>query len=195
MVDRRRQLKRIAGGLISIAIVVAIFVYAIPKFADYGSVWKAFASLTPLELWSLVAVMLFNLLTYWLANMAALPGLRLWPAAVLTQTTTSVANTLPGGGAIAVGLTYTILRSWGFTGTDVALYVGVTGIWNIFTKLSLPVLSIAVLTLVGGSSAAYVVASIVGVGVLAVAVAMLSGVFASERLARRVGDRLGAVVS
>ena len=195
MADRRKRLKQIAGIVVSVAIVVAIFAYAIPKFADYGDVWEAFSSLTPLELWSLVAVMVFNLLTYWLANMAALPGLRLWPAAVVTQTTTSIANTLPGGGAIAIGLTYTILRSWGFTGTDVALYVGVTGIWNIFTKLSLPVLSIAVLAIVGGSSAAYVVAAVVGVGVLAVAVAMLAGVFASERLARRVGDRLGAVAS
>jgi uncharacterized membrane protein YbhN (UPF0104 family) len=195
MVDRRKRLKRIAGVLISVAIVVAIFAYAIPKFANYGSVWKAFTSLTPLELWSLVAVTILNLVTYWLANMAALPGLRLGQAAVLTQTTTSIANTLPGGGAIAIGLTYSILRSWGFTGTDVALYVGVTGIWNIFTKLSLPVLSIAVLAVVGGSSAAYVVAAVVGVAVLAAAVAMLAGVFASERLARRVGNRVGALAS
>ena len=43
---------------------------------------------------------------------------------MLTQTTTSVANTLPAGGAIAIGLTYSILNSWGFTGTNVALYVG-----------------------------------------------------------------------
>ncbi len=133
---RHSPVRRIVSGAISLAIVVGIFVFAIPKVADYGEVWKAFQSLTPLELASLFAVMIFNLFTYWWANMAALPGLRLGPAAVLTQTTTSVANTLPGGGAIAIGLTYTILRSWGFTGTDVALYVGVTGIWNIFVKLA-----------------------------------------------------------
>ena len=83
--------------------------------------------------------------------MAALPGLQLGRAAVLTQTTTSVANTLPGGGAIAVGLTYTILKSWGFTGTEVALYVGVTGIWNIFVKLALPVISLVFLAIAGES--------------------------------------------
>ena len=38
---------------------------------------------------------------YWWANQAALPGLGIGKAAVLTQTTTSVANTLPAGGAIA----------------------------------------------------------------------------------------------
>ena len=139
--------------------------------------------------------MILNLFTYWLANMAALPGLRLWPAAVLTQTTTSVANTLPGGGAIAVGLTYEILHSWGFTGTNVALYVGVTGIWNIFVKLALPVLSIAILVITGQSSSAFITAAIVGVVVLAIAVGLLAAVFASERLARSIGNGIGRMTA
>jgi uncharacterized protein (TIRG00374 family) len=114
---------------------------------------------------------------------------------VLTQTTTSVANTLPGGGAIAVGLTYTILKSWGFTGSDVALYVGVTGIWNIFVKLALPVISIVLLVLAGQSGSAYVVAAIVGVIVLTIAVSLLAALFASERFARRIGEGVGTAVS
>ncbi|MGH2630130.1 MAG: lysylphosphatidylglycerol synthase transmembrane domain-containing protein [Actinomycetota bacterium] len=192
---RHSSARRIVSGAISLAIVVGIFVFAIPKVADYGEVWKAFESLTPLELGSLFAAMIFNLFTYWWANMAALPGLRLGHAAVLTQTTTSVANTLPGGGAIAIGLTYTILRSWGFTGTDVALYVGVTGIWNIFVKLAMPVISIVVLVVAGQSGSAYLVAAVVGVIVLAVAVGLLTALFASEHLARRVGDGVGKVIS
>ena len=159
---KRRSTKKILGAIASLIIVVGIFVFAIPKFADYSAVWKAAKTMTPLEIGSLLAATVFNLFTYWWANMAALPGLRLWPASVLTTTTTAVANTLPGGGAIAVGLTYTMQRSWGFTGTDTALYVGVTGIWNIFVKLALPVLSIAILVLTGQSSTAYVTAAIVG---------------------------------
>ena len=187
--------RRIISGLISLAIVVGIFVFAIPKVADYNEVWKAFESLTGLELAVLVAVMIFNMVTYWWANMAALPGLGFAQAAVITQTTTSVANTLPGGGAVAVGLTYTILKSWGFTGTDVTLYVGVTGIWNIFIKLALPVLSIVFLVIAGQSGSAYVVAAVIGVIVLAVAVGLLAALFASERLARRIGEGMGAVIS
>ena len=87
---------------------------------------------------SLVAVTFLNLVTYWLANLAALPGLGFWQAAVLTQTPTSVANTLPAGGAIALGVTFAMLGSWGFTPAETTLYIGVTGIWNIFTKLALP---------------------------------------------------------
>ena len=193
--DHRSPVRRIVSGLISLVIVGGIFVFAIPKVADYGEVRTAFGSLTWLELASLVAATIFNLFSYWWANMAALPGLRMGHAAVLTQTTTSVANTLPGGGAIAVGLTYTILKSWGFTGTDVALYVGVTGIWNIFVKLALPVLSIVILVIAGQSGSAYVVAAVVGVVVLAIAVGLLAALFASERFARRIGDGVGRVLS
>jgi putative heme transporter len=187
--------KRIVGYTISIAIVVAIFWWAIPKFADYRDVWAAIKTLTPFETWSLVAATAFNLLTYWWANQAALPGLGIGKAAVLTQTTTSVANTLPAGGAIAVGLTYSILDSWGFTGTSVALYVGVTGIWNIFTKLALPMLALVFLALSGHLTTTYILAAIFGLVVLSAAVGLFALVFRSEAFAIRIGNRMGRVVS
>jgi uncharacterized membrane protein YbhN (UPF0104 family) len=178
-----------------LVIVVAIFVIAIPKFANYGDVWDAMKTLTPLEWLSLVGATVFNLFTYWLANQAALPGLRLRRSAVVTQTTTTVANTLPAGGAIAIGLTYAILSSWGFTGGETALYVGVTGIWNIFTKLALPVLALGFLVLTGNTYPALVGAAAVGIVVLAAAVILLALIFKSERMARRVGDLLGRAIS
>jgi putative heme transporter len=187
--------RRVTSALVSLVVVLVIFVVAIPKIADYGEVWRTIFSLTPLQLGSLSAVTAFSLFTYWLANMAALPGLDLRRAAVLTQTTTSIANTVPAGGAVAVGLTYRILRSWGFTGSAIALYVGVTGIWNIFTKLALPVLSIVVLAFTGGAGGAYLVAALIGVSVLTVAVMLLALVFWQESFARRAGDLLGGIAS
>jgi len=186
---------RYVSAAVSLLIVVGIFVYAIPKFADYAQVWKAITTLTPIEMGTLIAATIFNLFTYWWANMAALPGLRLWPAAVVTQTTTSVANTLPGGGAIAIGLTYSILHSWGFSGTAVALYVGVSGIWNIFMKLALPVLSVVFLVISGKKSAAFISAALIGLAVLAAAVVLLAAIFKSEALARRVGNGIAHVLS
>lgn len=187
--------KRAISALISIAILVFIFGWVIPRFADYGEIWAAMQGLTPIELWTLVAATLFNLLTYWWANQAAIPGLGIGKAAVLTQTTTTVANTLPAGGAIAVALTYKILQSWGFPGTSVALLVGVTGIWNIFAKLALPIIALAFLTISGHTTPAYVTAAIIGLIVLGVAVTLLVLVFRSEKLARRVGDGLSSLVS
>jgi uncharacterized protein (TIRG00374 family) len=188
-------MRRAISIAISVIVVGAIFGYAIPRIAAYSDVWKALHDLTPLELASLLLATVFNLCTYWLANMAALPGLRIGHAAVVTQTTTSVANTVPAGGAVAIGLTYTILRSWGFTGTEVALYVGVTGIWNTFTKLALPILSLPFLVIQGRTTPQLVIASLIGLGVLAIAVGLLAGLFASERLARRIGTLAGRVIS
>ncbi|HEY8115012.1 MAG TPA: lysylphosphatidylglycerol synthase transmembrane domain-containing protein [Actinomycetota bacterium] len=187
--------KRIVGYGISVAIVVGIFWWAIPKFADYRDVWAAITTLTPMETASLVAATFFNLVTYWWANQAALPGLGIGKAAVLTQTTTTVANTLPAGGAIAIGLTYSILDSWGFTGTSVALYVGVTGIWNIFTKLALPMLALVLLAVTGHLTTTYIVAALLGIVVLAVAVGLFALVFRSEAFAVRIGNRMGRVAS
>lgn len=49
-VKHHSPVRRIVSGLISLAIIVGIFVFAIPKVADYNEVWKAFESLTGLEL-------------------------------------------------------------------------------------------------------------------------------------------------
>jgi uncharacterized protein (TIRG00374 family) len=187
--------KRVLGAIASLVIVVGIFVYAIPRIADYSAVWKTITALTAVELWSLVAAMLFNLLTYWLANMAALPGLKLAQSAVVTQTTTSVANTIPGGGAVAVGLTYTILRSWGFAAHSIALYVGVTGVWNVFLKLGLPIVALALLAITGQASAALLAAALIGLAILSVAVVSFALALWKKELARRIGDALGRAAS
>ncbi|HEX6332297.1 MAG TPA: YbhN family protein [Actinomycetota bacterium] len=187
--------KRVLQVVVSVAIVVGIFAFAIPRIADYSAVWGTMSDLSWLELWSLIGITVLNLATYWFANMAALPGLTLGKSAVLTQTTTSVANTLPAGGAVAVGLTYTILRSWGFHRQSIALYVGVTGVWNIFLKLALPIFALSLLALVGGATAALVVAALVGLGVLGAAVTLFALALWKKEFARRIGDGLGRAAS
>ena len=183
------------SAAISLVIVAAIFIYAIPRIADYSAVWATVSTLTPIEFWTLFAAMVFNLFTYWLANMAALPGLRLGPAAVVTQTTTSVANTIPAGGAVAVGLTYTILSSWGFNAQAITLYIGVTGVWNTLMKLALPVVSLALLAITGQAAPALVVAALIGLVLLLVAVSLFSLALWKKEFARRIGDGIGRVVS
>ena len=187
--------KRSIQAAVSLVIVVAIFAYAIPRIADYSAVWATISDLTPLELSTLLAATVFNLFTYWLANMAALPGLRLWPAAVVTQTTTSVANTIPAGGAVALGLTYTILHSWGFDATAITLYIGVTGIWNIFMKLGLPIISLALLAITGQANPALVVGAVIGLFALGIAVGLFAFALWKKEFARRIGERLGKIVS
>ncbi|MFB3738051.1 MAG: YbhN family protein [Candidatus Velamenicoccus archaeovorus] len=192
---RRRRTKLAVQIALSVALVAGIFAYAIPKLADYSQVWDAITRMTWLELASLVAVTTFNLLTYWWQNMASIPGLGLWQAAVNNQTTTSVADTIPGGGYLAVGLGYAIYRSWGFPGSAIALSVAVTGIWNVFMKLGLPVVALAILAVEGQASGGLVAGALVGVVVLVVAVALFALVLWRKAFARRIGDALGRALS
>ena len=192
---KHSPVRRIVSALISLVIVGAIFLYAIPRFADYSAVWATVTTLTPIEFTTLLLATVFNLFTYWLANMAALPGLRLGQAAVVTQTTTSVANTIPAGGAVAVGLTYSILSSWGFDAQAITLYIGVTGVWNILMKLALPVVSLALLAITGQAAPALVVAALIGLAVLIVAVTLFALALWKKEFARRIGDGIGRFVS
>ncbi len=187
--------RRVVQVAFSLVVVVGIFAFAIPRIADYSAVWATIQDLTPAEIATLFAATVFNLFTYWLANMAALPGLRLAQSAVVTQTTTSVANTLPAGGAIALGLTFQILHSWGFRAQDITLYIGVTGVWNTFMKLGLPIVALALLAITGQATGALVLAALVGLAVLAVAVSLFALALWKKEFARRIGDGLGRFVS
>jgi putative heme transporter len=186
---------RVAQIVISLVIVVGIFVYAIPKFADYSQVWTAVRQMTLLEITSLIGVTILNVVTYWPQQTAAMPGLSIAQAAVNNQSSTSIANTLPGGGAIAVGVSYAMYRSWGFTNTAIGLSVLVTGIWNIFMKLGLPIIAIAILAAAGQSSAGLLVAALIGLLVLLAAIVLFALILWKKELARRIGEALGRPVS
>ena len=180
--------------LVSAAVVVGIFAFAIPKIAAYSDVWGTVRGLDSDYLWWLVAATLFNLVTTWWQNMATLPGLRFAQSAVLTQTGATVANVVPGGGAVAVGLTVAILRSWGFTAASMALLVTVTGVWNMFLRLGLPAIALGFLAVQGTADPRLVTAVVIGVGTLVVALVLFGLVLWKEQLARRVGDSLERLV-
>jgi putative heme transporter len=193
---RRKRILRIAQVGFSVAIVVAIFAYAIPKFASYGSVWAVLRTLSWPQLGLLVAVTVFNLVTYWLQLMAALPGLTLGQAAVNNQTTTSIANTVPVvGGALSVGVSYGMLRSWGFSLAAITLMTVLTGIWNAFLKLAMPIAAVALLAVTGNSTAALLIPALVGVAILVATVVAFALLMWKKELARRIGAAAGAVWS
>ena len=193
---RRRRIVQVLQVLFSVAIVVAIFAYAIPKFASYGSVWTVLRTLTWPQLGLLAAATVFNLVTYWAQLMAALPRLTLAQAAVNNQTTTSIANTVPVvGGALSVGVGYAMLRSWGFSLAAITLMTILTGIWNAFLKLAMPIAAVALLALTGSSTAALLVPALLGVAILVGAVVVFALLMWKKELARRIGAAVGAAAS
>jgi putative heme transporter len=174
-----------------VAVVVVIFALVLPKIASYADVWKTISSLTWLEISTLVLTAVFNLFTYWWQMMSALPGLSLGQAAVNNQSSTTIANILPGGGAIAIGLAVAMFRSWGFGGSPIALLISTTGIWNSFLKLGLPIIALVILTLTGHATTALLIPALVGLAILAGCVAAFATMLWKKEFARSIGSALG----
>lgn len=186
--------KRVASAIVSLVVIVAIFYFVIPLIADYDEVFATIRAMTTSEITSLVLIGLWNLVTYWFVIVAALPGLRLREAAVVNQASTAVSNTLPAGGALGVGITLAMLTSWGFTIAAITRSAVVTGIWNNFVKLGMPVLALALLAVEGGITPARLTAAAIGIAVLIAAVVVLWMVLKSDRLARAIGRFVGKIV-
>lgn len=187
--------KRVTQAVISLVIVVGIFIGVLPQIADYSDVWVTIRSLTWLESTSLALVALWNLATYWFVLVAALPGMRLREAAVVNQSSTAVSNTLPGGGAIGVGVTLAMQTSWGFRISNIARAALVTGIWNNFVKLGMPVMALTLLAVERDITATRLSAAVIGVAVLVGAIALFGLILRSDRLARSIGAGLARLVS
>lgn len=187
---RRTWVRRIQIG-VSVAVVVAIFGLIIPKIASYADVWRTIADLTWLEMASLLAATLLNLATYWWQMQAAMPGLTFAQAAVNNQSSTTIANVVPGGGIVAVGLAYTMLRSWRFSGSEIALLLSTTGIWNSFMKLALPIVALAVLAITGQATSSLLIPAVIGLAILIGSVLLFAMLLWKKELARAIGDRIG----
>jgi uncharacterized protein (TIRG00374 family) len=71
----------------------------------------------------------------------------------------------------------------------------VTGIWNNFVKLGMPVLALALLALDGELTPARVTAAAIGIIVLISAVVLFALLLRSDRLARAIGRGVGKVVN
>ena len=90
-----------------------------------------------------------NLATNWPPITIALPGLRIREAAVTNTASAALSNTVPEGGAVATGLNFAMLRSWGFPLSDITSEVVVTGTWSQMTKYLLLGLSMVAVFLQG----------------------------------------------
>jgi uncharacterized membrane protein YbhN (UPF0104 family) len=126
---------------------------------------------------------------------SVLPSIRLREAAVVNLGSNAVANTLPAGGALAMGVSWAMLSSWGVSTAEYVLYTLVSGIWNVFARLGLPVLALLVLVTVARPGAGLVAAAAVGLALLATMAAGLSLLMHSESFAVRAGRALIAIMT
>jgi putative heme transporter len=190
----RSRTRLVVQVVVSLVLVVVIFYFLIKKI-DLPRAWAAVTSMTWLELTTLGLLAVWNLCTYAFVWMSVAPGLGFWRAMVMTQATTAVANTVPGGSAIGIGMTYGMLGSWGYSRSRTTTAVLVSGVWNSFIKLGMPVLALALVLLQGGAGGGRVTAALLGIAGLVGAIVVFALMLRSEEQARRFGLLAGRVTS
>lgn len=192
---RKIPWRRVLVVGLGIAVVAATFAFILPRIADYREVWDVVQRLSWTDVAILAGATLLNLVTFAPPWMAALPGLRFLQAFVVTQASTASTYIAPGGVAVGMGVSFAMLRAWGFAGQPVSLAVGVTGVWNQLAMLAFPTIALVLLTLTGESSTALDTIAYIGLAIFVIVVAAFAAGLSTPALARRVGDLAARVAS
>jgi putative heme transporter len=184
----KRWLKPVLLGGLSLAIVVATFVYFLPTIADYGKVWDVVQDISAPWIAALAGATLVNVVTFAPPWQVALPGLSFIQALTVTQASTALSIVVPGGLAAGVAGSFAVLRRWGFPSREITRAITLTGLWNQFLNLTYPIVGVFALTVVGEQSAALATAAFIGVAVLGVVVTGFVVILVSNRLAEDIGS-------
>jgi uncharacterized membrane protein YbhN (UPF0104 family) len=180
--------KRVLLGLLGAVLIIATFAYFLPTIADYRDVWGVVKGLS----WAWVLALLIatgvNLLTFAPPWLVLLPGLRFWPALMMTQATTALSIVVPGGAAVGIATSYGMLRRAGFGRRTIARSVTLVSLWNQLANLAYPIVAVFLLTITGEETAVLATVAFVGVAILGVVVAALVLVLYSSRMAAEIGD-------
>jgi uncharacterized protein (TIRG00374 family) len=192
---RRRSGREIFRTAASVALAAAIFGFAVPHFASYRSAWASMHAMTWTEALLVVAAAVTSMAATWIMICAVLPSIRLREAAVVNLGSNAVANTLPAGGALAMGVSWAMLSSWGVGPAEYVLYTLVSGIWNVFARLGLPVLALLLLATAGRPGTGLIAAAAVGLALLGALAAGLGLLMRSESFAVRAGRALQPVLA
>ncbi len=194
-IARSRPGREFVRTAVSVAIVAAIFGFALPRFASYGSVLSSMSAMTWPQALLVSAAAAASMASAWIVICSVLPSIRLREAAVANLGSNAVANTMPAGGALAMGVSWAMLSSWGVSTADYVLYTMVSGIWNVFARLGLPVLALLLLVTASRPGAGLIVAAGVGLALLTAAAAGLGLLLRSESFALRAGRALQRMVA
>jgi hypothetical protein len=102
----RRPGRTVLRIAVSAAIVAAVFGFALPRFASYRSVWASMGAMTWPQVFLVAAAAAGSMASSWIVICSVLPSVRLREAAVVNLGSSAVANTLPAGGALAMGVSW-----------------------------------------------------------------------------------------
>jgi uncharacterized protein (TIRG00374 family) len=187
--------KRLLSVGAAIVVLVAVFGFALPKFASYQEAWTAIAAMSAAEIVVLGLTAVVKLLIAPWQMMAALPGLGYGDAFAVNESSTALSNTLPAGGAFGVGLTFDMLHASGNAPNEITREIIVTGVWNDLVKLVLPVAALLLLAIEQQATRSELELALIGLLVSVTVIVLLVLVVRSQRMARAIGDWAARVIS
>ena len=158
----RPGLKRIVVTLVALVLVGVAFGVVLPRLASYSSVWHAVRELKWEWLLALVAATVLNVVTFGPPWSIALPGLGFLDSIKMTQASTAVTLVVPGGAPLGMGVSYGMLRSWGFGSAEVGRSVALTGIWSQLSTFAFPIFAVVGLAAEGKGGAGVLVIALLG---------------------------------
>src|SRR6266568_766856 len=184
-IARPHRARKVLRTVVSVALIAAIFGFALPRFASYRSAWASLDAMAWPQVLLVGSTAAASMASYWFLICAVLPSIRLREAAVVNLGSNAVANTLPSGGALGRGVSWAMLSSWGVSTADYVLYTLVSGIWNVLARLGLPILALLVLMTATRPDAVLITAAAVGLALLTAMAAGLGLLLHSESFALR----------
>lgn len=176
--------------LIGLVVVAVAYLVVLPMFGDYREVWPTLSSISASGLALLAVFGTMNLIAPATSQSAALPGLGLRRAVTSDWATSALTNTVPGGSALAIALTWTMYRSWSLDRVDIGRAVVVTGIWDSVVKLGTPAIALAWLATQRPIDRLLVQAAVIGLGLLAIAVVLIAVALGSGTATSAIGRLL-----
>ena len=195
--QRRRRLRHRLTQALAIVVILAVFGLIFPRIASYSAAWDVVRSMTANWILVLIGLTVANLIVQWWFITTCLPGLSMPRAAAMNLSSTAVANTVPVGGAIALGVSWNMASAWGFSGETFTLYTLVSGLWSQFAKFGTPAVALIALVSVGSANRSLVLATVLGTGVFLLALGLVIAALHSDsfmstlgRFTQRVLDRV-----
>jgi len=187
--QRKTPRRRLIETALSLSVTVIMFLFVVPAVSGshYSAIWNQITTLSIASLAMLIGIWALAVLAYSGVMVNCLPGLRRRQAVTVNLASSAVSNVVPFGGAVGVGATYAMDMSWGFSPPTVTLSILVSGVWNVFVKLAVPVIAVVLLLGTGRETGQLVIPAILGVVALVTAVVVLALIMRSEALAARVG--------
>lgn len=181
-------------GLAAFALGALLLARGLPMVAgaSWHEIGDVLRGLTVTELLLLAAIWLAGLCVHTIALSAALPGLSHRRAFFLNITGSAVSNVLPLGGGAGTAVNFWVTRAWGFRTAHFVRWAVVTNIWDVLSRLAVPVVAIVWLFATGAPTSPLWEAGLSASAILLLALVLTVAALRTKSWARtagRVADR------